>query len=107
MSSHRVLWTAAARHDLEDIVRFIAVESMEDALRVLDRIERRCRTLDKLADRGRVVPELSAVGVFAYREIIERPWRIVYRIDAGRTFVMAVLDARRNLAMLLLERLAR
>ena len=107
MANRRVLWTDAARLDLESIVGYIAVESTEDALRVLDRIERRCQGLEQLPDRGRIVPELSAVGVLAYREIIERPWRIVYRTYAGRVFVIAVLDARRNFAALLLERLAR
>jgi plasmid stabilization system protein ParE len=107
MASRRVLWTDTAQLDLQSIVGFIAVESSEDALRVLQRIERRCRTLEILPDRGRIVPELSAVGVLAYREIIERPWRIIYRADASRVFVIAVLDGRRNLATLLLERLAR
>ena len=31
-------------------------------------------------------------------ELIERPWRIVYRYDDKRVYVMAVLDARRDLA---------
>jgi hypothetical protein len=42
-----------------------------------------------------------------YRELIERPWRVVYRFERNHVYVVAVLDARRNLASLLLERLAR
>lgn len=47
------------------------------------------------------------MDVLAYREIVEGPWRIVYRYDADRVYVTAVLDARRDLSSLLLERLVR
>jgi hypothetical protein len=59
------------------------------------------------AQRGRIVPELRAVGVLHYRELMERPWRIVYRIGASHVLVLAVLDSRRDLQSLLLERLIR
>ena len=70
-------------------------------------MERRCQTLAALPERGRIVPELRAVDVLTYRELIEGPWRIVYRYDVDRVHVMAVLDARRELSSLLLERLVR
>ena len=57
--------------------------------------------------RGRTVPELRSVGVQTYRELVEGPWRIVYRYDARHVYVIAVLDARRDLSSLLLERLVR
>jgi plasmid stabilization system protein ParE len=107
MPDHRVVWTETARLDLEGIVGFIAADGTEQALRTLDRIEQRCQTLERLPDRGRIVPELSAVGALSYREVIERPWRIVYRVERQRVYVIAVLHIRRNLATLLLERLAR
>lgn len=103
----RVLWTEAARLDLEGIVEFIAGENRPAALMTLARMERRCRTLAALPERGRIVPELRAAGVLTYRELMEGPRRIVYRYDADRVYVMAILDARRDLSGLLLERLAR
>jgi toxin ParE1/3/4 len=39
--------------------------------------------------------------------VIERPWRIIYRTEADQVLVMAVLDGRRELRSLLLERLVR
>ena len=60
-----------------------------------------------MAQRGRIVPELRAAGVQTYRELVEGPWRIVYRYDARYVYVTAVLDARRDLSSVLLERLAR
>ncbi|NBC14420.1 MAG: plasmid stabilization protein, partial [Gammaproteobacteria bacterium] len=38
---------------------------------------------------------------------IERPWRLVYRIETDAVQVMAVLDGRRDLRSVLLERLVR
>ena len=107
MADFQVLWTDSARLDLEQIVEFIAEENSANALTALARLERRCRALAALPGRGRIVPELRAVDVLNYRELIEGPWRIVYRHDVDRVHVMAVLDARRELSGLLLERLVR
>jgi hypothetical protein len=54
-----------------------------------------------------VVPELAAIGVRGYREIICAPWRIVYRIAGLKVYVLAVLDSRPNVEDLLLDRLLR
>ena len=107
MADFQVLWTDAARLDLERIVEFIAEENPANALTVLARLERRCQTLAALPERGRIVPEARAVDVLTYRELIEGPWRIVYRYDVDRVHVIAVLDARRELSSQLLERLVR
>ena len=63
--------------------------------------------MQRFPDRGRIVPELRIVDIFLYRELIEKPWRIIYRHDDKRVYVMAVLDSRRDLTSLLLERLTR
>ncbi|MCF7983295.1 MAG: type II toxin-antitoxin system RelE/ParE family toxin [Thiohalocapsa sp.] len=107
MHERRVRWTETARADLELIVDFIAEDSVEDAVGALDRLEERAEALRLAAERGRVVPELKVVDVFQYRELIERPWRIVYRIEPDRVVVLAVLDGRRDLVSLMLERLVR
>jgi toxin ParE1/3/4 len=104
---HRVCWTATARQDLDAIIDYIAADSVENALSVLDRIEESARSLELTPERGRIVPELRAADVYQYRELIERPWRILYRIDTARVLVLAVLDGRRDLGSLLLERLLR
>ena len=107
MSEYEVLWMETARLDLERIIGFIADDSLDNALSIASRIENRCRELHTVPARGRVIPELRAIDVMAYRELIEGRWRIVYRYDAERVHVVAVLDARRDLSSLLLERLVR
>jgi plasmid stabilization system protein ParE len=107
VNERRVRWTEAARVDLELIVDFIAADSVENAVAVLDRLEERAEALRLAAERGRGVPELQVVDVLQYRELIERPWRIIYRIEPDQVVVLAVLDGRRDLGSLLLERLVR
>jgi len=107
MAEYKVLWTDSARTDLEGIVDFIAEEDQRSALRVLERLEKRARALRRFPKRGRVVPEMRTLDVFLYRELIERPWRMIYRFDDEHIYVLAVLDSRRELTSLLLERLIR
>ena len=46
-------------------------------------------------------------GIRNWRELIVKPYRIIYRIDEDTVNVLAVLDGRRDLQDLLLERLIR
>jgi toxin ParE1/3/4 len=107
MAEYKILWTDSAQTDLETIVEFIAEEDPRNALRVLERLEKRARALRRFPERGRVVSEMRTLDVFLYREVIEKPWRMIYRFDDKRVYVLAVLDSRRELTSLLLERLAR
>ena len=107
MIERRVLWTLTAQSDLDAFVAYIATDNIENALSVLDRLQERADSLTTAAERGRLVPELRSIGVHQYRELIERPWRIVYRIEPDTVIVLAVLDGRRDLESLLLDRLVR
>lgn len=107
MSATRIFWTDTAIEDLGAIVDHLAAEDPAAALAVLDRLRPRAGTLSSLTRRGRILPELREIGVSHYRELIERPWRIVYRADKTDVLVVAVLDGRRELETLLLERLTR
>lgn len=107
MIERRIRWTRTAQRDLDVVVDYIADDSIENALAILDRLQARAESLATAAERGRVVPELRALDVHQYREVIERPWRIVYRIESESVLVLAVLDGRRDLRSLLLERLVR
>ena len=105
MAERRVLWTRAAQRDLEAIVDYIADREPLTALQVLARLQARAGKLAAQPLRGRRVPELRDLGIDSYRELIEAPWRIIYRPAAERIYVMAVVDARRDLQTVLMERL--
>jgi addiction module RelE/StbE family toxin len=107
MTRRKVLWATSARRDLESIVSYLADRSPQAALSTLDRLEARAKSLTTLADRGRVVPELGRLHIQQYRELVIPPYRLVYRVRGSRVLVLAVLDARRSLEDVLLDRLIR
>lgn len=107
MKSFTVRWTDAAENDLDSIITYVADDDLRRAQRLLDRIEDRAETLQRFPLRGRVVPELRWHGVTSYRQLVEKPWRIIYRVDGSRVWVHAVVDGRRSLEDILLERFLR
>lgn len=104
--SYQVLWTHTAQQDLTEIIDYIAQDSVDGALMILLKLEAKAALLIALPNRGRIVPELLHTGISQYRELISAPWRIIYRVESQRVMVMAVLDSRRDLQAVLLNRLA-
>ena len=103
----KVQWTHPVGQDLESIVEFIARDNIPNALQVLKKIQRKAATLERMPERGRIIPELAEVGLRLYHEILCPPWRIIYRIVDPTFFVLTVIDGRRNVEDILLERLTR
>ncbi len=104
-AGYSVLWTEVAEKDLREIITFIAGDNVPNALHVLENIRDKASTLYAFPERGRVVPELQSNGIFIYRELIISPWRLLYRIADRNVYVTAVLDSRRNVEEILLQRL--
>ena len=102
--TYHIQWAAVAQSDLQQIIDHIAVDSQENALRVLKKLREKAPSLYTLPDRGRTIPELKDQGVHIYREMIVPPWRIIYRISDTNAFVLSVIDSRRNVEDILLDR---
>jgi len=103
----RVHWAEAAIEDLEEIVFYIASDSPITAEKILGRLQSRAASLESSPRRGRIVPELAHFGMRSWRELICKPYRIVYRIEKSKVYVLAVIDGRRNIEDFLLDRLLR
>ncbi len=101
----RVAWTNIAKHDLRRMIEYISFDSTAKALDVYQRIRLEAESLQELPLRGRTVPELRFNGVLLYRELIVPSWRLIYRIDGANVWVLAVIDSRRDITDILLERL--
>lgn len=54
----------------------------------------------------RVVPELQQIGIFKYREIIYKRWRIIFKIE-NQVYILLVVDSSRNLEDILFQRLVK
>ena len=80
----KLIWSPAARDDLRDIVRFIARDNPRRAESFAYELITRTDILQEHPEAGRVVPEYRNPRI---REIIFRPYRIVYRLDVERKLV--------------------
>lgn len=99
-----IFWTKTARTDLNEIVEYIAVDSVDIALKKYYEIRESTKPLDKFPEHGRIVPELKNENIMKYREIIISPWRILYKIEEKKIYIMAVIDGRRNIEDILMKR---
>ena len=104
-SRYKVIWSNTAELDLELIIEYIAIDSLSNALKVLTKIKKKSAALYSFPERGRIVPELREFNILQYREIIIDPLRVVYKVIEKNVFVMSVLDSRRNIEDILLDRL--
>ena len=105
---YQVYLSADAGNDLFDIWNYVAHnDSPEKADHLLRELQSTCFTLEEFPDRGHVPPELERVHVREYLEIHWKPYRIIYRIHDKRVFIHCILDGRRNMLELLIERAIR
>jgi len=88
----RVLWTENAIDHLTNIYEYIAINSPTYARRMIDRITRRSEQIAEHALSGRKVPEFDVEDI---REVIEKPYRIIYRIKPDRIDIIAVIHGAR------------
>lgn len=101
-----VLLTRGAERDLGELHAYIAAsESPARADAVLERLITAIERLQSAPDRGAHPPELLALGILEYRQLVVKPWRIVYRVNGPVVYVYLVTDSRRDLRSLLLRRL--
>ena len=104
---YQVVWAEIAQHDLKQIIDYIAIDSPGNASRILQKIKQKVSALYSMPVRGRIVPELKEQGIHTYRELIIAPWRIIYRISDTTVFVLSVIDGKRNVEDILLDRFAK
>ena len=90
----RIHWTQNAVEHLVNIYEYIALNSPTYAKQMVDRITRRSEQIADQPLSGRKVPEYQSEDI---RELIEKPYRIIYRIKADQIDVLAVIHGARLL----------
>ena len=81
-------WTQNAIRHLTNIYEYIALNSPTYAIRMVDRITQRSEQISTQPFSGRKVPEYEAEDI---RELIEKPYRIIYRLKQDQIDVLAVI----------------
>ena len=108
MAEREVFITSDAERDLEEIADYIERhDSREKADYIYERIKETILKLETLPSRGRIVPELKDVGVSDFREVLFKPYRILYVVSEQRVCVHCIFDGRRDVEDVLSGRLLR
>ena len=92
----KILWSPLSLDRLEDIFEYISNEDKVAAQKQITKIFKRVETLSKYPERGRKVPEANREEI---REVFEGQYRIIYRVDTKKVFVLTI----RNFTQLLPE----
>ena len=108
MARYGVFLTEDAEADLGEITEYIEFhDSAERADHVFEKLTESILKFESLPGRGRVVPELREVGVTEYREIVNKPYRILYFVSGNKVIVHGIFDGRRGIEEHLSRRLLR
>ncbi len=75
---YQVSLTPSAAHDLQDIVRYISLDSPDRAVAFGQFLVSSTKRLADFPEMGRVVPEFWDPNI---REIVVRSYRVVYQVD--------------------------
>ena len=104
--SFQVSLTDDAARDLEDLYDYIELhDGPGKANHVLEQIEKGFTSLSENPQGGVYPEELLAAGIREYREILYKPYRIIYRVMAENVYVFVIADGRRDMQTLLQRRL--
>lgn len=72
---------------------------------VLEQASESIASLSEHPDRGNHPHELLHIGIQEFRQILFKPYRIVYRVRHPIVYVLLVSDGRRDMQALLQRRL--
>ena len=89
-----VVWTDPAIDDLTAIMDYIARDSPRYALQVGERIYEAAGKLGLGVRAGWMVPEFN---VDHFREVLMRPYRIIYEIREETCYIVAIIHGSRDL----------
>ncbi len=90
----KVYWTAEARLRLLDIQAHIAKDSPHVALQVVSRLLHRSQQLAIPPLTGRKLPEYPDEDL---REVLERPFRLIYRVSPEQIEIVTVKHYRQRI----------
>ena len=87
-------WTEHAVAQLAAVAEYVSLSSSVYAEQLVERIAHRLEQAREFPESGRVVPEVGREDI---RELIEWPYRLVYRVHPDAVEVLSVLHGRQEL----------
>jgi toxin ParE1/3/4 len=97
----RVIWAEPALEDVREILEFVGKDSRRYALKLGDRIMESPRGLGSQPFSGGRVPEFDHDEI---REVLVRPYRIIYNVRGADCYIVAVIHGARELRRAVADR---
>lgn len=91
----RVVWSEQALLDLESVLNYLESQSLALAKRYATAIVRRTDQLERFPLSGGLIDEDDSG---TYRQVLQGPYRIIYRVEAERVYIVTVHHAARILS---------
>jgi toxin ParE1/3/4 len=91
--AREVVWTEPALDDLEAAAEYIARDSEFYAAAFVQEARAAAASLSEMAERGQIVPEFRDASL---RELLVRPYRLVYRLDTRQVTILAIIHGARR-----------
>ena len=95
--ARKVKWTAAAWSDLEEAADYIARDSPNYAAAMVREVREAARSLSRLAERGRMVPEFREPAI---RQLLVGNYRLIYQVSKDTVDILALVHGARDLPAL-------
>jgi len=92
--ARRIVWADPAWVDLESAAEYISRDSPYYAAAFVQEVKAAVESLSELADRGQIVPEFRDPTI---RELLVRPYRVVYQVLPDELRIVAVVHGSRRL----------
>ena len=90
----KVLLSNPAKTDIRRIITYIRLDKPVAAEKFKGILKTKIRSLEKLSQRGRKVPELAGTAFEDYRELVLKPCRILYKISGHEIRILRILHSR-------------
>lgn len=102
----RVLLTAGAERDLDALYDYVVrTDGAPQAHRLLDRLMESVEGLAHFPERGSHPKELATLGIREYRQVLFKPYRVIYRVAGKQVVIYLIVDGRRDMQSVLARRL--
>jgi toxin ParE1/3/4 len=103
---HTVMLLENAGKDLMALYRYLnRAAGKTIAIKEIEFLEKACDSLSENPERGNVPRELERTGIFEYRQIIAKSYRIIYQIIENNVFIFGIIHGRRNVQEILRQRI--
>ncbi|MCK5154279.1 MAG: type II toxin-antitoxin system RelE/ParE family toxin [Spirochaetales bacterium] len=95
-----------AEEDIFNIYKYNdSMYSRRNAIKTIQNIKEKIYKLKNYPKIGIIPPELDRIMIYDYREVHSVPYRIIYQLLDNKIYIHCILDSRRDLRSLLIERL--